>query len=160
MKKENEKRIKEIKERLGAIEKIQEPLWQESHSLEDEKRKIYCQEALELVKTLKWILEYREKDYRKIKLNCNSEMERQADRALWKLGGDYHSYFHLAENVTLYQSDGEVFIIFENIEAYRKYVKAWKLEVDNSKFLEKLSDYKKDIKILEDIFSIKKENQN
>jgi len=145
-------RIKEINKKLSEIEKLQQPLWDEQFALEKETDGIYNMLAIELIKTVKWSLKYKAKDYLDIMLCCGDyEEEKQLDKELWKLGGDYHATFNLVDGVSLYQSDGEVYIIFEDIKVYRKYVEEWKLQIDYSSFLEKLSEFKESIKVLEDM---------
>jgi len=145
-------RVEEINKRLSDIEELQQPLWNERLALDREKESIYNKQAIELAKTIKWALKYREKDYLRIMLCCEDyDEEKRVDKELWKLGGDYHATFNLVDGVTLYQSDGEIYIIFEDINVYKKYVEEWKLQIDYSAFSEKLSKFKKDVQVLEDM---------
>ena len=151
------KRLEEIEERLNEIKKLAEPLWDERFDLEQEREEIYNLFAREIAIGLSWELKYEVEQFRnKVSLRCEDYEERkEANRKLRKVGGDYHHNFYLDRTedheVQLIMSDGSLYLTFNTVEDYKKYLKEWGLKVDSSHFREKLCSFKKDIKTLENI---------
>lgn len=154
------KRLKEIRKRLDKIEETLEPIWDERINLEKERDIICASFARDIAINLIWKLEYQKRDYRKIILSCEDYNARKdSNKKLWKLGGNYHSTFYLDEEhdeipehkVALQMDDGSLYLTFESVDDYKRYLKEWNLKVDTSSFKDKLSNFKKDIEILERI---------
>jgi len=151
---QNEKRLEVIRYRLKEIESIQDPLWDEVRSLEQERDKIYTFEAIELAKSTEWELEYYDKRvWKRIKLSCRDRETRdKMNEILWTLGGDYHKTYYVDKDgdVTLNMDDGDIYFSFDNMELYKKYTKELGLKVDTSSFREHLVEFKKEIELLEE----------
>jgi len=156
-------RLKEIEKRLKEIEKIQSTYYKERSFLEKEKDMIHVQVAKEIAISLSWKLEYRINQYgNDIILSCEVHKEREeANKELWENGGNYHHIFYLNRtldeddlnilhnDVNLIMDDGALYLTFDTIELYKRFLKEWNLKVDYSEFNSKLESIKKDIEALE-----------
>lgn len=149
-------RLKEIEERIGELETLQKPLYNEEFDLERERERIHAQAVKEIALKHSWILHY---DDRRQQFYLEPEWTKPpiSEKIYKHTGGSYHHSFLLEgkdkydpfETVKLHIGDSAVSIWFNSTEMVKKH--AFKFKIDMSKIEKTKKDLQEKLDILKDM---------
>lgn len=143
----------EVRVALEDISKQEEALWKKGAPLRARLDEIQGLKALKLIQKMDWTPEV-EPDVNYVRIWCH---DTQAHRdEVWDVFRAYHGDVDLPvvadglKHVTLYNSDFDLYITFDNMGLCRRHVGAWDLRVDWASAREQLAVLQERARLLEE----------